>query len=286
MKTVLVNGVLFGTIYGLLAVGLVLIYRSSRVVNFAYGEMGMLAAFFFKYAWVVLRYPLLLALFLALLVSASVGATMEISIVRTMRRAPPLVSLVATFAVAALLLKIASEVWGTNPDFMPPLVSGSILRLGGLTIQNVQLISIGVAAVLLAGLWLLYRTTSTGVKLRALAIDPLMAGQLGININALSLTVWTGAGIIAGLSAILSASLVSFNVFFMTTLTLRGLAAALVGGLTSIAGAFTAAIALGVAEAVIQYWAPSVAGVVELTLSGMILVLLVVRPTGLVRSAY
>jgi len=139
--------------------------------------------------------------------------------------------------------------------------------------------------VLLAGLGALYRFGSFGLRLRATALDPFAAGMVGVNTELTSVATWALAGGLAGLSGILIAPAVSFSVFFMSTLLLRSVAAALVGGLTSVSGAFAAGIALGVAEGVIGYVSP-VKGIVEVGLAGFVIVLLLVRPSGLVRSAY
>ena len=109
---------------------------------------------------------------------------------------------------------------------------------------------------MLAGLWALQRFTSFGLRLRATALDPMAAGLVGVNTNTTSMATWALAGGLAGLSGILIAPSVAFSVFFMTSLLLRSVAAALVGGLTSISGAVIAGICLGVAEGVIGYVMP------------------------------
>src|SRR4029453_4468011 len=113
-----------------------------------------------------------------------------------------------------------------------------------------------VSAAVLAALWVLYTFTSFGLRLRATALDPMAAGLVGVNPNTTSVVTWALAGGLAGLSGILIAPTVAFSVFFMTSLLLRSVAAALVGGLTSIGGAFAAGIILGVAEGVIGYAFP------------------------------
>jgi branched-chain amino acid transport system permease protein len=121
--------------------------------------------------------------------------------------------------------------------------------------------------------------------LRATAIDPYAAGISGVNIDRTSMATWALAGMLSGATAILIAPLVAFHVFFMTALLLRGIAAALVGGMTSIAGAVAAGITIGVAEGVIAYTTP-IAGIVEASLSMFMIALLIIRPAGLVRSSY
>jgi branched-chain amino acid transport system permease protein len=285
MTTVIVNGLFVGLVYGLLAAGLVVVYRGSRIINFAYGETGMVGAFVFSELWVNNHVPLLVAALAGIALSAALGAATEVALVRPLRGQPPLNAMVGTLAVAALLLAYASRRWGLNPRFMPPLVHGSGVHIGSVTISPTQLLILAVSIVLLVGLWALYRFGSFGLRLRATALDPMAAGLVGVNTELTSVATWALAGALAGVSAILVAPSVAFSVFFMSTLLLRSVAAALVGGLTSISGAFTAGIVLGVAEGVIGYVSP-VRGIVEVVLAGFVIVLLLVRPSGLVRSAY
>ena len=285
MITVVVNGFFVGLVYGLLAVGLVVVYRGSRVVNFAYGETGMIGAFVFSELWLDRHIALALALVASVGLSAAVGAATERALVRPLRGQPALQVMVGTLAVAALLLTFASRRWGVHPHFMPPLLPGDGIRLAGLSISPTQLLILLVAAVVLASLSALYRFTSFGLRLRATAVDPIAAGLVGIDTNRTSMATWAMAGALAGISGILVAPSVNFGVFFMTSLLLRSVAAALVGGMTSVGGAMTAGVTLGIAEGVIGYTLP-VSGLVEVTLAGFVLVLLLVRPSGLVRTAY
>jgi len=283
--TVVVNGFFTGLVYGLLGGGLVVVYRGSRIINFAYGETGMLGAFVFAELWVNNHWPPLVAIVAGVVLSAAVGAATEVALVRPLRGQPPLNAMVGTLAVAALILAFASRRWGLNPRFLPPLVHGSGVQIGSVTISPTQLLILVVSVLLLVGLWALYRFGSFGLRLRATALDPMAAGLVGVNTELTSVATWALAGGLAGVSAILVAPSVAFSVFFMSTLLLRSVAAALVGGLTSISGAFTAGIVLGVAEGVIGYVSP-VRGIVEVVLAGFVIVLLLVRPSGLVRSAY
>lgn len=285
MTTVIVNGFFVGLVYGLLAVGLVVVYRGSRIINFAYGETGMLGAFVFSELWVSAHIGLFPALLLGVAVSAVLGAATEVVLVRPLRGQPPLAAMVGTLAVAALLLTYASRRYGLYPRFLPPLVGGGGVDIAGMRIQPNQLVILAVAAVVLVGLGALYRYTSFGLRLRATALDPMAAGLVGIDTNRTSVATWALAGGLAGLSGILIAPSVAFSVFFMTSLLLRSVAAALVGGLTSIGGAVVAGITLGVAEGVIGYTVP-INGIIEVALAAFVIGLLLVRPSGLVRSAY
>ena len=293
MSAVVTNGFFVGLIYGLFGVGLVVVYRGSRVVNFAYGETGMLGAFIFAdlrfgsaSAGAAARdHGLWLALPLGVALSAVLGALTEFAVVRPLRNAPRIRPLVGTFAVASLFFIFATRRWGLNPRYAGTLIGGRGIHVMGLLVQPEQLAILIVSAGILVGLWALYRYTAFGLRLRATALDPYAAELVGVNVNRTSLATWALAGAISGLSAILIAPLVAFDVAFMTTLSIRGLAAALVGGLTNIWGAFSAGILIGVLEALIAYKTP-ISGITDVAVAALILVLMIVRPTGLVRSAY
>lgn len=293
MDAVVLNGLFVGLIYGLIGVGLVVSYRGSRVVNFAYGETGMLAAFIFAdirfggdtVGVIVEDHGLLVAFPVAVTLAALVGAATEYVIVRRMRDAPRIIPLVGTFAVGSLLLTYGLRRWGTTVRHTEPVIDGGGFSMLGLQVQPAQVLIAVVTLFVLTGLWALYRFTSFGLRLRATALDPYAAGLVGVNVNRTSLMTWALAGALAGLSAILISPLVTFNVLFMATLAIRGLAAALVGGLTSIWGTLGAGVLIGVAEGVIAYKSP-ISGITDAVLAVTILVLMVARPAGLVRSAY
>lgn len=292
MSTAVVSGFFVGLVYGLLAIGLVVVYRGSRVINFAHGETGMLAAFLFA----EVRFGdtsaigaedngIWLAIVVALFAGAAIGAATELVVVRPLRAAPRIRPLVGTFAVGAVLFTFAIRRYGTNVRSAEPLIEGDGFRLLGLQIQPSQLLVLAVSIVILAGLWAMYRFSAFGLRLRAVALDPYAAGLVGVDVNWTSVATWALAGAIAAISAVLIAPLTTFTVTFIVTLFLRALAATLIGGLTSIFGAFSAGVLLGVAESVITLKSP-ISGITDVLIAGLVLALMVVRPIGLARVAY
>src|SRR5687767_12762254 len=140
MLTVLTNGLFVGLVYGLLAVGLVVVYRGSRIINFAYGETGMIGAFVFSELWVGGGVPLPFAVLVGIGVSAAVGAATEVALIRPLRGQPPLTAMVGTLAVAALILAFATRRYGLTPRFLPPLVKGEGLRVSTISVSGSQLV--------------------------------------------------------------------------------------------------------------------------------------------------
>jgi len=168
MGAVALNGVFVGLIYGLLAVGLVVVYRVSRIVNFAYGETGMLAAFVFfqlrlgSGATGLRDHGILVALPVATALGAAIGAAMEWVIARPLRNNPVVNGMVGTIAASLLFVTIAVDRWG--PDVRPtkPLVEGSGVKVFGLAVTPQQLLIALCTVAILAGLSVLYRTRRSG----------------------------------------------------------------------------------------------------------------------------
>lgn len=290
MSSVILNGVFVGLVYGLLAVGLVTIYRASRIINFAYGETGMLAAFvFFDLRLGFDRLGpdrgIVLPLVVAVVLGALIGAAMEWLIARPIRANPTLNGMVGTIAMSLLLLTFAIRRWGVEARATVPLLEGDGVRLFGLQVSPSQLLIGGVTIGVLAALGAVYRFTSFGLRLRVTAIDPYAAALSGVNTNRTAMLSWALAGALAAVSAVLIAPLVAMNVLFMTALVLRGFAAALVGGLTSLVGAFVAGILLGVGEGIIAYQSP-ISGITDVVIALGLIALVVARPGGLVRAQY
>jgi branched-chain amino acid transport system permease protein len=187
--------------------------------------------------------------------------------------------------MAGFLLVVAANRWSTNARSAAPLIGGSGIEVGGLRIVPEQILILIVSIVVLVSLYILYNHTALGLRMRSTAIDPYIAGQLGVNTNATSLIAWSIAGAIAAISAIMIAPLVAFSITFMTTLAIRGIAAALVAGLTNSGAAFVTGIAFGLFEALASYLNKT-PGLVNFGLALFIIALLMIRPAGLVRGQY
>jgi branched-subunit amino acid ABC-type transport system permease component len=244
---VISNGLVIGAIYGLVALGLTLVYKKSRVLNFAHGEVGMVGAFVFYVALVEQRLPYLVAAFIGVVVAAGLGCVTFLLLLR--RRNDPLNMLIGTLAVAGTLTFAANEVWGPDQHFVPPPLTGVSVNVVGLHFVGPRLLVLLAAIILAAVFFVLFRTTHVALLFRASAADPYAASLMGINVTRLDVATWTVAGALAGMAAILVAPLVGFDIFFMTLLGIRGFAAALLAGLVNVPAALGAGLALGLAEA-------------------------------------
>ena len=285
MTPYLVNGVVIGSIYGLVALGLVLVYKGTRTLNFAHGEMGMVAAFTVFSLWGNRHWPYLPVVVIGLAISALIGLAMDRFVMRRTQHYPRLTVLVATLAIASVIQFFAIRIWGGEPKFLAPPLQGSGIAFGQVVLTPPRLISLITSAVAALGLYLFFRGTHAGLTFRAVAVDPYAARLMGVNVERVSATTWAAAAALSGLAAIVVAPLVSFHVFFMVLLLIRALAAALIGGLTNFGGAYVAALLLGVGESVVSKYV-NAPGALEAIIFGAIAVTLVLRPRGLFAAEY
>lgn len=284
MSLVVVNGLIVGCIYGIFALGLVLVYKGSRVVNFAQGEFGMFGAFVLFALHAERGISLWVALPAALATSATLGAVTEFVVIRRLR-ASPTAAFVATLGLGTLLILAAEDLFDPGLRFFPPLVAGTPVRIAGLFVTPQQLLAVGVAAAVALVTTVVYTRTALGLRMRAVAQNPAGAALLGVNAAAISTLTWTAGGLLAGVAAVLIAPIVTFQVFFMFFLLARALAAAILGGLTSLAAAFVAGLALGVVESGLIRYVP-LEGFTEVALFVGVLAMLLARPRGLAGAEY
>lgn len=282
MTTVLVLALATGSVYALFALGLVVIYKGSRIINFAHGEVGMIGTFVFT----SLRgagLPLIVAALIGVLCAAALGVAIERLVARPLSGQSATTAMVGTFAVSGLLLAVAVSVWNAYPRPQTPYLNGPPVQFVGAAISQQVFLAGATAAALLIALTWFYQRSSIGLKLRAVAQSPSGAQVVGLNVNWLSMLTWGLGSGLAAVAGILISPLVTFSVFFMTALLVRGLAAALLGGLTSIPLTVAAALLLAEGEALLQY-VYGTAGLVEAALTVAVVGMLVLRPRHQLRT--
>jgi ABC-type branched-subunit amino acid transport system ATPase component/ABC-type branched-subunit amino acid transport system permease subunit len=273
----LFDGVVSGLVIGLIALGVVLVYRSSRVINFAVGNMGLIGAALLPLLTITYGWPFWPALAAALTVGTLFGGVVELVVVRRLFDAPRVTVLVATIGVAQLALAVVAalpDVDGGITASYPTAASGA-WEVGSVRVTGPQL-SILVAVPLLAGglSWLLNRT-SVGRAIQAAADNPRLARTVGVNPKLASLAVWTIAGGLATVSMILvsgqSGRVVGIETLGPNTM-VRALAAAVIAGMVSFRWALVSGVAIGVVQALVRFNAPDQTGLVDLLLFGAVLV--------------
>lgn len=281
----IVNGVVVGSIYGLVALGLVLVYKGTRTLNFAHGEMGMVAAFTVFSLWANRHWPYLPVVAIGLAISALIGWLTDRLVMRRTQEYSRLTVLVATLAIAGVIQFFALRIWGGDPKFIPPPLQGGGFRIGQVVLTAPRLVALLTSGLTAFGLYAFFRYTHAGLTFRAVAVNPYAARLMGVNVERVSAATWTAGATLSGLGAVIVAPLVSFHVFFMALLLIRALAAGLIGGLTNFGGTYAAAILLGIGESIVGRYVTAPGGLEGLIFAAMA-VTLVVRPRGLFAAEY
>ena len=283
---VVFNGFVTGLTYGVLGVGLVLIYRSTRVINFAYGQMGVFGAAVL--ALLVINYSVnfYVALIAVLLIGAALGATIELVVVRRLFTAPRVILFVATLGVSQLLL-LCQSLLPRLDSFEPfPTPLDANWEIGGVFVRSAHVMVLVILPVLALLLAFFLQRTKFGTAIRAAADNPDAARTSSINVKTMSTLVWILAGLLATVTAVLVAPLrgstASATAALGPALILRALAAALIGRMRSMPLALIGGIAIGVVESLLFYNAPDDPGRIDAILFVVVLVsvLLVARSSG------
>lgn len=276
-----VNIIVLSAIYALIACGYVLIYRVSRVLNLAHGELMMLGAYLLLATASSFGGHPLVALSAAVLLSLLVGVMVYFFLMRRMTGEMVLAAVLATVALGILLRGAMVLIWSAQQQY-PGQALGvdnpGLALPGGARISTFAAAIVGTTAFVYTALFVFLRFGRWGVRMRAAGQNPLLAAQRGINLHAIYALAWglsTLTGSIAGMLIALDSGLTST----MAVIGLKAFPVALVGGLDSLAGALVGALIIGAAEVLsIQYIDPLLSDVVPFL---VLLVMLVLRPWGL-----
>ena len=261
-------GLIDGLSIGLLALGVILIYRTSRVINFAVGSIGALAASMLALLVVEYGWSYWFAFAVALLTGAAFAAVMELTVITRLFTAPRVILLVATIGIAQLadLFRVALPDLGIQLGTRYPLPFTGEWTVGGVRISSAELIVLVAVPLIAVALTLLLNRTRLGKTVQAAAANADKARLSGINPKVVSTVVWTLAGLLAALTTVMLAGtkgqLVGLETIGPATLT-RVLAAALIGSLVSFPRALGGGVVIGVLEALIRFNYPTQAGRIE-----------------------
>jgi branched-chain amino acid transport system permease protein len=276
-----IAGVAAGGIYASLALALVLIYRAMGLINFAQGEFAMFTAFI---CWSLLQGPELpfgLAVVVAVLGGAIAAFAIERLIVRPFEHGSPLMIVIVTLALFQIANSVAGFIWGYSPRSFPSPFPAKPIDLAGILISIQDAAIIGVSLFMLVLLYLLFNRTRLGLAMRAAALYPDVSALLGVRTGLMLGLGWGLATGVGAVSGILVAPRILLEPNMMQSVIIYAFAAAVLGGIDSPIGAVVGGLSLGVVLALIGAYVPPLADL-RLALSLLlIVVLLVVRPSGL-----
>jgi branched-chain amino acid transport system permease protein len=250
MGQVVVLGLIAGGIYAIFAVGIVLLYRGTGVLNFAGGELGTAGLFVASYLVTDHGAPWIVGALGAVAFVALLAGAFEFLLVRRSVDADPVVTSILTVGLALTLFATELFFYGQTPEKLRAPIAGGV-EIFNFIVGWHSIIALGLALALGLGLQALLRRTDFGLGVLAAAQDPAAVRLVGVPLSKVRLSVWVGSGALAAIAALLVEPMVTnFTPGFASTLYLDALAAAVVGRLTSLPGAVAGGVVIGLAEAV------------------------------------
>jgi branched-chain amino acid transport system permease protein len=274
-------GLATGGIYASLALALVMIYRSTHHVNFAQGEMAMFSTFIASLL-IQAGWPYWAAFFATVAIAFTMGAAIEVTLIRRLRHAPVLAIVVVFVALLVILHSLAGWLFGYAIQSFPSPF-GEAKVAGGLLSPH-QLGAIGITLLMLALVYVFFRYSPLGLQMRATAENPVSSQLVGVRVSRMLALGWGLAGAIGAVAGMMIAPVVFLDVHMMSGVLLYAFAAAVLGGVSSAPGAVAGGFIVGVLENLLGTY---VVGA-ELKLSValvLIIIVLVARPTGLFGKA-
>jgi branched-chain amino acid transport system permease protein len=268
-----------GAIFALVALGIVVIYNATQIVNFAHGAMGTVAAYVAWFCVDRLGIPVFAAAAIALVLAFAFGVVLELLVVRRLRTATTLTQMIVTVGLSMLLVGAVGLAAGFDPKALDELVPLPSVPLGALIVRPRDAIDLALLVALVAAFLVVYRRSTIGLGMRAIASDAFAARLVGVPLDRVLAVAWGFGVALAAAAAVLAAPSATLTPTMMDTVVVYGFIAAIVGGFGTVTGAIAGGLTVGVADELCKaYLAP------ELSLScvfALLLVVLWIRPSGL-----
>jgi branched-chain amino acid transport system permease protein len=279
ISQIIVSGIIFGCIYGLAALGMVLIYKTSDIVNFAQGEMAMITTFIGFMLFSKLGFSYITSFGLSLLFAALLGAIVYILFLKPIQSSSPISLIVLTLGLYMVFHGIAGLIWGHTPTTFPKAFEGSPYEIGGVFITPNEIFVVLLTMSLMILLYLLFKFTKVGLAMRAAAQDMLASELMGIKVTKVFVLTWALGTILGGVSGMLIAPTTFLHPSMMAEVLIMAFAAAVLGGFVSLPGAVMGGIIIGIFGNLVSFYIGPELRLVFVFI--LIIVVLIIRPTGL-----
>lgn len=279
----LASGLTAGGVYALIALGFVLIYKSTDVVNFAQGELVTWGAYLGLITFVMLALPFPLAFVIAVAASGVLGLLIERLAMRPLLGSPALTSIIATIGVGLILQNAVRLIFGGDIQAFPSVFDTEPRQLGAIRVTPQSAYVLALSVLLMVGFTAFFRFTKTGTAMRATAQNRPAAALMGVRVGQMLALTWAVGAALAGAAGVLLAPLIVVSPD-MGFVALKAFAAAILGGFNSFAGAIFGGFVLGVIESFAgTYISTAFKDVVSFL---VIIAVLVIRPAGLLQAAH
>lgn len=274
-----IGGVEAGSLYALAALGLVLIYRTAKMSNFAQGTIGMFNAYIAYFILSRTKMPLPIVALLSVIAAFVVGALIDLIIMRNASKSIAMGKPILTLGLIIIFQGMAPMIFGPVPFQFPRFIQNPAMDIGGVRMLPNTLFTIAVTLVLVGILFYILQNTKWGLAVRVTAANETTARLMGVPTRLVSLGAWGVATALGALAAIMVAPLTSVTVTMMETIHLNSFIAAILGGFSTFHGPVVGAFILGIANNLISYYISS--KWVVAILYSCILIFTVFKPQGL-----
>lgn len=279
----LTNGISLGSLYALIAIGYTMVYGILKLINFAHGDIFMMAAYFAFFGVATFNLPWYFAFIIAIVITGVLGMTIEFTAYRPLRSAPKISILISAIGVSFLLENLAVVLFGGRPKAFPtPKIFTDVVVIGGVSIQNLTFIIPIVTVMLLFVLLHLVNNTNVGMAMRAVAKDVETARLMGIKVNRIiSLTFAIGSMLAAVGSMMWCVKYPQIVALMGMIPGLKCFIAAVIGGIGDIKGAVIGGFILGIGEIMLVAFLPALTGYRDAFAFILLIVILLFKPTGI-----
>ena len=282
MLQLVITGIAVGGVYSLMALGFVLIFKASSVVNFGPGELVLFGAYVSWATILAMRLPLYVALPLTLVIAIVLGLVIERGVLRPLIGQPVISVIMVTFGVASVIRGFLNMTWGSDTRPFPVLFSQQPFHFGPVPVSPVHLWSFVVVIALLAAFSVFFRFSLTGMAMRATADNQQVALSLGVSVKWIFALSWCIATVVSALGGIILGSVRGGVDFSLADLGLKVFPVVILGGLDSVAGAIIGGVLIGVLENLSGGYLDPIfgGGVKEVAPFVALVIILMVRPYG------
>lgn len=257
IATLVLSGLVIGSVYTITALGLTMIYGILNLMNFAHGEVYMVGAYVGFFLSTVFGFSYPAAVLGGMLGAVACGLLIELICFRPLRNAPQLAPLIASLGISIFLQNLAMAAWTPNPRMFETPYVNQIVSLGITSLSQQRVILFVVTVILIIGLWALVQRTALGKAMRAIAIDPEAAALMGINANHVVIATFVIGSALAGIAGVLAGPILILSPFMGIPIILKAFAVVIMGGFGNIQGTVLAGFVLGIVEGLGSLWFPT-----------------------------
>jgi len=273
-----------GSVYALATLGIIIIFRTSRMTNFAQGSLGMMNAFVATFALINLEINVFVAALIGMISAFITGIVVDLVIMRHAKRVSPVSKQIITFGLIMLFLGVAPVLFGTSPLSFPRFINEGSVSISGASVTYNGLFNISVGLFIMIALFIFLKKTKWGLAVRVTASNEETAQLMGVPTKLVTMGAWAVAAALGTLAALMLAPAITVNVSMMDNVQINALIACVLGGFQTFYGPVLGAYIIGLSKNLLIYYVSSTWGSALLYI--LILVFIVFRPNGLIGKNY